>query len=81
MQLLAQAWFNNLLPTLLTDSLSFNEFIACVSKGSFIMPGGSKVTEAIDETCEKEIQKLKVLLQQSTSVSLTTATKSNDANR
>ena len=36
------------------------------------MPGRSKVTEVIDETHAKMLFKLKVLLQQSSSVSLTT---------
>ena len=69
MQLLAQAWYDNLLPPLLADSLSFNKFIACISRRLFRMPGRSKLTELIDE---KMLLRLKALLQQSTSVSLTT---------
>ena len=71
MQLLAQAWYNNLLP-LLANSLSFNKFIACISRGSFRMPGRSKLTELIDDMYAKMLLRFKALLQQSTSVSLTT---------
>ena len=72
MQLLAQAWYDNLLPPLLADSLSFNKFIACISRGSFRMPGRSKLTELIDDIYAKMLLRLKALLQQSTSVLLTT---------
>ncbi|KAL5517431.1 hypothetical protein EMCRGX_G002974 [Ephydatia muelleri] len=72
MQLLAQAWYNNLLPPLLANSLSFNKFIACISRGSFRMPGRSKLTELLDDMYAKMLLRFKALLQQSTSVSLTT---------
>eukprot|EP00731_Ephydatia_muelleri_P024124 Em0016g395a len=72
MQLLAQAWYDDLLPPLLADSLSFNKFIACISRGSFRMPGRSKLTELIDDIYAKMLLRLKALLQQSTSVLLAT---------
>ena len=74
MQLLAQAWYDNLLPPLplLADSLSFNKLIACISRGSFRMPGRSKLPELIYDINAKMLLRLKALLQQSTSVSLTT---------
>ena len=71
-KLLALAWCDNLLPLLLADSLSFNKFIACVSRGSFQMPGRTKMTEMVDELYAAMMVKLKALLQQSTPVSLTT---------
>ena len=71
-QLLARAWCDNLLPSLLADSLSFNKFIACILRGSFQMPGRTKMTEMVDELHATMMVKLKALLQQSTSVSLTT---------
>ena len=70
-KLLALAWCDNLSP-LLADSLSFNKFIACVSRGSFQMPGRTKMTEMVDELYAAMMVKLKALLQQSTSVFLTT---------
>ena len=64
MELLAQAWYDNLLPPLLADSLSFNKFIACISRESFRMPGRSKLTELIDNIYAKMLLRLKPLLQQ-----------------
>ena len=66
------AWCDNLLPPLLADSLSFNKFITCVSRGSFQMLGRTKMTEMVNELYAAMMVKLKALLQQSTSVSLTT---------
>ena len=67
-KLLAHAWSKNLLPPILADSLTFSEFVACISRGSFKMPGRTKM---IDELYEDVMLKLKDMLKQSSSVSLT----------
>ena len=72
MKLLAHAWCENLLPPVLADSLTFSEFVACISRGSFKMPGRTKVTKMIDELYEEMMMKLKDMMKQSNSVSLTT---------
>ena len=72
MKLLTHAWCENLLPPVLADSLTFSKFVACISRGSFKMPGRTKVTSMIDELYEEMMMKLKDMLKQSSSVSLTT---------
>ena len=62
----------DLLPPVLAGSLTFSEFVACISRGSFKMPGRTKVTKMIDELYEDMMLKLKDMLKQSSSVSLTT---------
>ncbi|KAL5509143.1 hypothetical protein EMCRGX_G004453, partial [Ephydatia muelleri] len=52
--------------------LTFSKFVACISRGSFKMPGRTKVTSMIDELYEEMMMKLKDMLKQSSSVSLTT---------
>ena len=72
MKLLAHAWCENLLPPVLADSLTFSEFVACISRGSFKMPRRTKVTKMIDELYEDMMLKLKDMLKRSSSVSHTT---------
>ena len=71
MKLLAHDWCENV-PPVLADSLTFSEFVACISRGSFKMPGRTKVTKMIDELYEDMMLKLKDMLKQSSSVSLPT---------
>ena len=66
MKLLAHAWCE------IADSLTFSEFVACISRGSFKMPGRTKVTKMIDELYVDMMLQLKDMLKQSSSVSLTT---------
>ena len=72
MKQLAHAFCENLLPPVLADSLTFSEFVAFISRGSFKMPGRTKVIKMIDELYEDMMMKLKDMLKQSNSVSLTT---------
>ena len=58
---------------MLTAYHSTNSSLA-FQRGSFQMPGRTKMTEMVDELYAAMMVKLKALLQQSTSVSLTTDT-------
>ena len=62
----------SLLPPVLAGSLTFSEFVACISRGSFKMSGRANSTKMIDESYEDIMLKLKDMLKQSSSVSLTT---------
>ena len=42
MKLLAHAWFENLLPPVLVGSLTFSEFVACISRGSLRCLAGQR---------------------------------------
>ena len=60
MKLLAYAWSENLLPQFLpAASITFSEIVACISRGSFKMPGRTKITKMIDEFYEDMMMKLK----------------------
>ena len=62
------------IPSAWCDNLLFNKFIACISSGLFQMPGRTKMTEMVDDLFATMMAKLKALLHQSTTVSLTTDT-------
>ena len=46
-------------PSSHAESLTFSEFVACISRGSFKMPGRTKVIKMIDELYEDMMFKLK----------------------
>ena len=44
----------DLLPPVLAGSLTFSEFVACISRGSFKMPGRTKMIDELYEDVEGE---------------------------
>eukprot|EP00731_Ephydatia_muelleri_P029213 Em0020g857a len=71
-ELLVKALTGNLLPSALLDSPEFRDFLAFISGGTYVPPHRTKVTELIDLQYAKVLIKIKMLMANAPSVSVTT---------
>eukprot|EP00731_Ephydatia_muelleri_P001200 Em0001g1200a len=71
-ELLVKAFTANLLPPKLMDSPEFREFLDYISNGSYEIPHRTKTTLLIDMQYENVLKKIKAMIADAVSVSITT---------
>ncbi|KAL5496198.1 hypothetical protein EMCRGX_G012436 [Ephydatia muelleri] len=71
-ELLVNALTANLLPSALLDSPEFRDLLGFISSGTYIPPHRTKVTELIDHQYQNMLTKIKMLMANAPSVSITT---------
>eukprot|EP00731_Ephydatia_muelleri_P017432 Em0010g530a len=71
-ELLVNALTANLLPSAILDSPEFRDLLGFISSGTYIPPHRTKVTELIDHQYQNMLTKIKMLMANAPSVSITT---------